>query len=370
MNKIFILVIILNSFITTVSFSEHVIKATKEQKEKKLQLRIVDIPSKFNKIQISPAAKTKDLNRQITESKNSKKIDKILNNESLLSVLYYDGQKIVVDKKSNKIQNDTKLYSFSMSKSLVSYQLGNAICNGHIKSLDDKISNYVPEAKGTLYENSTFKELINMTAGDTNFFANRKAGSATTIRYSLKYVGDIIAKKTTAKDYLISSSGVKLSKKAFNYHNFITDLVARAIDVSVPGGLKKSYENFANKSGTSSEMYFLNDDNGWPLLHAWFYATREDFLKLAIQVSQDWNSKSCIGNYLNEIENMKLKAYKDTKSDYSGFFWYDRKNKARHAEMRGHGGQRIHIDIEKGSILAYHSITSDYNNKVIWDLLK
>ena len=71
-------------------------------------------------------------------------------------------------------------YSFSMSKSLVSYQLGNAICNGHIKSLDDKISNYVPEAKGTLYENSTFKELINMTAGDTNFFANRKAGSATT----------------------------------------------------------------------------------------------------------------------------------------------------------------------------------------------
>ena len=117
-------------------------------------------------------------------------------------------------------------------------------------------------------------------------------------------------------------------------------------------------------------MFFIIDDNGWPLLHAWFYATREDFLKLAIQVSQDWNSKSCIGNYLNEIENMKLKAYKDTKSDYSGFFWYDRKNKARHAEMRGHGGQRIHIDIEKGSILAYHSITSDYNNKVIWDLLK
>jgi hypothetical protein len=364
MNKIFILVIILNSFITTVSFSEHVIKATKEQKEKKLQLRIVDIPSKFNKIQISPAAKIKDLSKQITESKNTKKIDKILNNKSLLSVLYYDGQKIVVDKKSNKIQNDTKLYSFSISKSFVSYQLGNAICNGHIKSLDDKISNYIPEAKGTLYENSTFKELINMTAGDKNF-ASRKPGSA-----QFLYVADVIGRKTTAKDYLFSSSGIKISKKTFNYNNFLTDLVARAIDVTVPGGLKSMYQNFANKSGTSSEIYYLIDDNGWPLLHAWFYANREDFLRLAIQVSKNWNSKSCIGNYLNDIEKMKIKAGIDSDSDYSGFFWYGRQNKARHAEMRGHGGQRIHIDIEKGSILAYHSITSDYNNKVIWDLLK
>ncbi len=111
----------------------------------------------------------------------------------MLSVLYYDGQKVVVDKKSNKIKDDTKLYSFSVSKSLVSYMLGDAICNGHIKSLDDKISNYVPEAKGTLYENSTFKELINMAAGDTNF-SNKKAGSA-----KFLYAADVIGKKTQLK---------------------------------------------------------------------------------------------------------------------------------------------------------------------------
>ena len=362
--QIFIITFLFTLFFNTASFPNHLKGKSKKEKDKYLELRTVGLPSQFDKTEIKPANEIKNLTIKLIENKNTKKIDNNIKKKSLLSVLYFDGQNIVVDKKSEKIKNNTKLYSFSISKSFVSYILGEAICNGHIKSLKDKISSYVPEAKGTLYENSTFKELINMAAGDTNF-ASRKAGSSTFI-----YAGDVASKKTTAKDYLISSSGIKLSKKIFNYNNFITDLVARAIDVSVPGGLKKSYENLANKSGTSSEMYFLNDDNGWPLLHAWFYATREDFLKLAIQVSQDWNSKSCLGNYLNEIENMKIKTDKDFKSNYSGFFWYDQKNKSRHAQMRGHGGQRIHIDIDKGSVLVYHSITRDYNNKSIWGLLK
>ncbi len=155
----------------------------------------------------------------------------------------------------------------------------------------------------------------------------------------------------------------------FNYNNFLTDLVARAIDLKTPGGLKKAYQDFANKAGTSSEMFFLIDDNGWPLLHAWTYATREDFLKLGIQVSKDWSSDTCIGNYLKNIESMKEKS--DNKnSEYAGYFWFNKKNKSRHAQMRGHGNQQIHIDLEKNRVLSYHSITGDYDNKSIWNLLK
>ena len=348
----------------TTSFSKHLKGKSKKVHDEYLEKRIVGSRSKFNNIKIQPANDIKSLTKKLIENKNTKKIDKIIKKKSLLSVLYFDGENIVVDKKSEKIKNDTKLYSFSISKSFLSYILGNAICDGYIKSLDDKISKYVPEAKGTLYENSTFKELINMAAGDINF-ASRKAGSA-----KFFYAADIDQRKTTAKDYLLSSSGIKISKKTFNYNNFLPDLVARAIDVSVPGGLKNLYQDFANKSGTNSEMFYLTDDNGWPLLHGYFYANREDFLRLGIQISKDWNSNSCIGNYLNGIEKMKIKTDKDQNSDYSGYFWYDQNNKSRHAQLRGHGGQRIHIDIEKGSVLIYHSITGDYDNKSIWRLIK
>ena len=227
----------------TTSFSEHLKGKSKKVHDEYLEKRIVGSRSKFNNIKIQPANDIKSLTKKLIENKNTKKIDKIIKKKSLLSVLYFDGENIVVDKKSEKIKNDTKLYSMSISKSFLSYILGNAICDGYIKSLDDKISKYVPEAKGTLYENSTFKELINMAAGDINF-ASRKAGSA-----KFFYAADIDQRKTTAKDYLLSSSGIKISKKTFNYNNFLPDLVARAIDVSVPGGLKNLYQDFANKSG-------------------------------------------------------------------------------------------------------------------------
>ena len=364
LSHITIISLLFTLIFNTTSFSKHLKGKSKKVLNEYLEKRIVGLPSQFDQIKIQPANEIKNLNKKLIENKNTKKIDKIIKKKSLLSVLYFDGENIVVDKKSEKIKNDTKLYSFSISKSFLSYILGNAICDGYIKSLDDKISKYVPEAKGTLYENSTFKELIDMAAGDKNF-ASREPGSA-----KLFYAVDVMGRKTTAKDYLLSSSGIKISKKTFNYNNFIADLVARAIDVSVPGGLKNLYQDFVNKSGTSSEIFYLTDDNGWPLLHGYFYANREDFLRLGIQISKDWNSNSCIGNYLNGIEKMKIKTDKDQNSDYSGYFWYDQNNKSRHVQLRGHGGQRIHIDIEKGSVLVYHSITRDYDNKSIWRLIK
>jgi len=361
--KIAIITILLSVLFNSSVSAAHLKGKSKAEKDGYLKARVVDIPAGFKKIQISPATTVKTLNREIIENKNTKKIDENIKKKSLLSVLYFDGQNVVVDKKSDKIQGDTKLYSFSISKSFVSYILGNAICNGDIKSLDDKISNYVPETKGTLYENSTFKDLINMKAGDTNF-ASRKAGSATFI-----YAGQVVQKKKTVKEYLAESSNLKTTKKVFNYNNFLTDLVARAIDLKSSGGLKKVYQDFANKAGTSSEVFFITDDNGWPLLHAWTYATREDFLKLGIQLSKDWNSNTCIGDYLKNIESMRGKS-DDKNSEYSGYFWFNKKIKSRHAQMRGHGSQQIHIDLDKNRVLTYHSITGDYDNKSIWNLLK
>ena len=356
-------ILILSCLFNSSVIAEHLKGKSQKDLDRFLEGRIVGTPGEFNKVLISPSKASISLNKELIENKNTKNIDKIIKKKSLLSVLYFDGQNIVVDKKSDKIQDDTKLYSFSISKSFVSYILGNAICNGDIKSLDDKIFEYVPETKGTIYENSTFRDLINMKAGDTNF-ASRKAGSPTFI-----YAGQIVQKKKTVKEYLASSSNLKTTDKVFNYNNFLTDLVARAIDLNSSGGLKNAYQDFANKAGTSSEMFFLTDDNGWPMLHAWFYASREDFLKLGIQISKDWNSNTCIGNYLKNIESMRGKS--DNKnSEYSGYFWYDKKNKTRHAEMRGHGSQKIYIDLEKNKVLTYHSITGDYDNKSILNLLK
>lgn len=55
--------------------------------------------------------------------------------------------------------------SFSVAKSLTSTLVGAAIKDGHIKSLDEPVSTYIAELKGSAYDTVTIAQLLTMTSG-------------------------------------------------------------------------------------------------------------------------------------------------------------------------------------------------------------
>jgi CubicO group peptidase (beta-lactamase class C family) len=55
--------------------------------------------------------------------------------------------------------------SFSVAKSLTATLVGAAVRDGHIKSMDDKVSQYVQELKGSAYDDVTLRQLLTMTSG-------------------------------------------------------------------------------------------------------------------------------------------------------------------------------------------------------------
>ncbi len=55
--------------------------------------------------------------------------------------------------------------SFSVAKSFTSTLLGAAIRDGFIASLDDSVARYIPEMRGTPYEDVTVRQLATMTSG-------------------------------------------------------------------------------------------------------------------------------------------------------------------------------------------------------------
>jgi len=55
--------------------------------------------------------------------------------------------------------------SFSVAKSITSTLVGAAIKDGYIKSIDDKVSDYIPDLRGSVYDNVTIKQLLTMTSG-------------------------------------------------------------------------------------------------------------------------------------------------------------------------------------------------------------
>jgi CubicO group peptidase (beta-lactamase class C family) len=79
-------------------------------------------------------------------------------------VIIQDG-KIRLEKYGLDFDGNGKWTSFSVAKSLTSTMVGAAIKDGYIKSLDDKVTQYIPEMKGSAYDDVTIAQLLTMTSG-------------------------------------------------------------------------------------------------------------------------------------------------------------------------------------------------------------
>ena len=55
--------------------------------------------------------------------------------------------------------------SFSVAKSFTSTLVGAALKDGFIKSMDDKVSDYLPDMKGSAYDDVSVRQLLTMTSG-------------------------------------------------------------------------------------------------------------------------------------------------------------------------------------------------------------
>lgn len=79
-------------------------------------------------------------------------------------VILLDG-KVVTEQYGLGFGPEGKWTSFSVAKSLTSTMVGAAIKDGHIKSLDDKVTDYIDGLKGSAYDDVTVRQLLTMTSG-------------------------------------------------------------------------------------------------------------------------------------------------------------------------------------------------------------
>jgi CubicO group peptidase (beta-lactamase class C family) len=80
-------------------------------------------------------------------------------------VLVIKNGKIVLERYGLGRTEKDRWTSFSVAKSLTATLIGAAIKDGKITSLDDKVTRYIPEMKGSAYDDVTLRQLITMTSG-------------------------------------------------------------------------------------------------------------------------------------------------------------------------------------------------------------
>ena len=336
-------------------------------------------PTEFSTYSVFPSNEPYEFKFDLIENKTVKKQ---METKPILSYLFFEGDKITIDEMSPKekfgkfMNNETKLRSQSMGKSLVSYVLGHAICEGYIESIDSKISDW-NLVKDTLYENHSLIDILNMASGDQKYVYDSAA--IVNGKVSADYRGsetdiDSTDVKTNLLLYFKNKSPLK---KKYNYNVMNTNLIFNYVSFKTGDDFQKILDKtFKEKAKIKYPVYFYKkratkqQGNADPM----FYATRYDYLRIAKAIMDDYQKQNCVGKYLKEIYERRIPKninhdgmrgeplFNRTKS-YGGQFHLDYpglKDKIVFG-MGGYGGKAILIDVEDSRIVILHS--QHFNNK-------
>jgi hypothetical protein len=308
--------------------------------------------------------------------------------KGILSYLYYQDGEVLIDEFSPKerlgefLNNETKFYSMSMGKSVTSYILGHAICEGYIDGVDARVNDW-PVIKDSLYHDQKLINFLNMNTGDQKY-VDEYNGKVTTLG---AYEDEDI--ETTMRLHF-RNKNTKKSKEIYNYNGFVTQLILNYIKFKTGEDYDKLYSKIFNdkvKIKHSIRYGFTShqeeNGNGHPNI----MATRFDYLRIAKAIMDDYQNDTCVGKYLKEIYKKRIpKNLTEKKNEpafnrsktYGGQFHMDYpglKGKIIFG-MNGYGGNAILIDMENSRILIVNSL--HYNNtqykynhkKLLFDVIK
>lgn len=117
---------------------------------------------------ISTAKQRNDLDTLHVQDRNKQSIalKDYIKNGKINAFLVIRNDSILYEKYSKNYSAKTLTTIFSGAKSMISIMIGQALEKGNIKSLNDKVTQYIPELKSNpAFDNITLKNLLDMKSG-------------------------------------------------------------------------------------------------------------------------------------------------------------------------------------------------------------
>lgn len=92
-------------------------------------------------------------------------IDQYLAQQRAAGIVIVQDGKVRLERYGLGFDATGRWTSFSVAKSFTSTLVGAAVQDGAIKSLDDKVSQYIPDLRGSAYDDVTVRQLLTMSSG-------------------------------------------------------------------------------------------------------------------------------------------------------------------------------------------------------------
>jgi CubicO group peptidase (beta-lactamase class C family) len=92
-------------------------------------------------------------------------VDAFIERQYIAGLIVMKDGEVLLEKYARGFDQNDRWTSFSVAKSITSTLVGAAIKDGYIKSLDDEITQYIPNLIGSAYDGVTVRQLLTMTSG-------------------------------------------------------------------------------------------------------------------------------------------------------------------------------------------------------------
>jgi len=135
------------------------------QSQRDAAFRALDRLSVLAKWRVIPAGTTPSPMPPGPPLKLTLDVNDYMSGQRSAALLVLHNGKLRLERYGLHFDSSGRWTSFSVAKSLTSTLVGAAIRDGYIKSMDEKVSDYIPQMKGSAYDDVSIRQLLTMTSG-------------------------------------------------------------------------------------------------------------------------------------------------------------------------------------------------------------
>jgi CubicO group peptidase (beta-lactamase class C family) len=282
------------------------------------------------------------------EFEQSKEIQRLNRLTETAALLVIKDDKLVYEKYYGEHHSETLSNSFSAAKTIVSLLVGVALQEGYIKSLDQKVSEFIPEFKKESTKDITLRNLLQMSSG-LNW---QESGKNPLSENAESYFG------TDLYGLVTRQNGIQEPGKKLLYQSGNSQLLGFIVSKTTGKTLSEyAQEKIWQKIGSDANAHWsLDKKKGSEKAFCCIYARARDFAKLGKLIAQkgEWEGETLISKeYMKEMftPNQNLITEENTVNNRYGLhIWVYQDGEDQVVYCRGILGQYIVVIPEKNLI--------------------
>lgn len=311
--------------------------------------------SSFHFIKASKQRKDLDTLHVLDANRQLISLTDYIKNGKINAFLVIRNDSILYEKYSQNYNEKTLTTIFSGAKSMISIMIGQALEKGNIKSLNDKVTQYIPELKANpAFKNITLKNLLDMKSGLE--FQDALGGIVKAFfSDEAKYFYSHDMKAELMKVKLVNKPGT-----VWVYKSIDPILLGWVLEKATGKSVSQFFEeNTWRKIGTEYNASFgLDNKNGLTNTASRFQVTAIDFAKIGRLflnkgkynnkqvVPENWVSQSVS---IGDEKPASAKGWQ--KSAHHLLWWIPQEGEKGDYAAEGMRGQRLYVDPKTNTII-------------------